>query len=136
MLVYADTGDLETWSGTPAPDNAAVLLREASALVTAACRADVYDTAPSGLPLDDDLAEAMRDATCAQATYWAAVGIDPTLGGFGVPQVVTGSSIDGASVSTNGAEVAAEALASLDRLRPVAVTILRNARLGSSWVQS
>lgn len=136
MLIYADTGDLETWTGETAPDNAATLLREASILVGSACRADLYDTLPSGLPADDALADAMRDACCAHAGYWAANGIDPAKGADGIPIVVTASSIDGASVSTNGGDKAAEALASLSKLRPNALTILRLAGLASSWVQS
>ncbi len=136
MLIYADTGDLETWSGETAPDNADILLREASILVGSACRADLYDALPSGLPEDDALADAMRDATCAHAGYWAANGIDPAKGADGIPTVVTSSSIDGASVSTNGSDKAAEALASLSRLSSSALRILRLAGLASGWVQS
>lgn len=136
MLVYATPAQLATWTGQPAPDNAAALLREASILVGSACRCDVYDTIPSGLPSDPDLLDAMRDATCAHAALWDRLGIDPTAGKAGLAATVTSSSIDGASVSTNAGELAAEAARSLDALCLSAYRILRNAGLASSAVQS
>ena len=85
MLVYADADNLAEWLGEPAPDNAASLLRHASSRVANACRCDIYDTQPSGLPVDDDIREALRDATCAQAERWSALKVDPAAGagGFG-----------------------------------------------------
>ncbi len=50
MLVYADSDDLADWTKKPAPDNADILLREASILVADACLADLYDTDSTGLP--------------------------------------------------------------------------------------
>ncbi|WP_027503243.1 hypothetical protein [Rhodococcus sp. UNC363MFTsu5.1] len=136
MLVYATPAQLATWTGQPEPDNATILLREASILVASACRCDVYDTIPSGLPADDDLVEAMMQATCAHAAQWDRLGIDPAAGPGGLPEKITASSIDGASVSTNAGELAAEAARSLDTLCPSAYRILRLAGLASSAVQS
>lgn len=134
--VYATTGDLETWTGNPAPDNAAALLREASTLVASAIIADVYPTTATGLPSETGKRTAVREATCQQAGYWARHNIDPTAGTAGLDEVVTASSIDGASVSTNAEELAAEKAASVEGLTSSALRILRLAGLGSSWVDS
>ena len=81
MRVYATTADLTTWSEAPAPANAAGLLRSASLLVEAATKAAVYDTGADGKPTAGAVADAFRDATCAQAAMWSAAGIDPAGGG-------------------------------------------------------
>lgn len=135
-LIYATAVDLADWTKTPAPDNADILLREASILVADACLADIYDTTPDHMPTDPSLRDAMRDATCAQAAFWAQHGIDPTAGRAGMTEVVTASSIDGASVSTNAGELEAAKAESLDGLIPSAVRILRTAGLGSNLVRS
>lgn len=65
VLVYADADNLAEWLGEPAPDNATSLLRHASSRVANACRCDIYGTQPNGLPVDDDIREALRDTTYA-----------------------------------------------------------------------
>ncbi|WP_371053659.1 hypothetical protein [Rhodococcus gordoniae] len=136
MLIYATPTDYAEWVGSPPPHNGSVLLREASGLVADACIADVYDTDSNGLPTSTGHRDALRDATCAQAAFWAQHGIDPTAGRAGMAEVVTASSIDGASVSTNAGELEAAKAESLDGLIPSAVRILRTAGLGSNLVRS
>lgn len=136
MLIYATPAELTTWMGRDAPDNATTLLWEASTLVADACLADIYDTTPDRMPTDQGLRDAMRDATCIQAAFWAAHGIDPAKGRAGMTEVVTASSIDGASVSTNAGELEAAKAESLDGLIPSALRILRQAGLGSNLVRS
>lgn len=83
VLVYADAGDLAAWTGTTAPDNADVLLRSAALLVRRDTRSAYYDTDDTGLPTDTKIFDAFRDACCAQATQWVALGVDPAAGAGG-----------------------------------------------------
>ncbi|MGM5065726.1 hypothetical protein EU244_012830 [Rhodococcus qingshengii] len=136
MLVYADADDLTTWLGEPAPDNAASLLRHASSRVANACRCDIYDTQPNGLPVDDDIREALMEATCAQAERWKELNVNPAAGAGGLAVQVTSSSIDGSSVSTTAATVDAARAEALEGLCELSVSILRNAGLASSLVRS
>lgn len=136
MLVYATPADLDTWLGEPGPDNATSLLRRASILVASATSNDVYDTQPNGLPADDDLIEALRDATCAQAETWQASDADPVAGAGGQTPRLTTTAIDGANLSYDTyltAPSRANALAALDS---AALQILRLAGLGSAGVIS
>lgn len=100
MLVYATAEDLaaDPWQLTPV--NAAGLLRSASLLVRGATTATVYDVNETGLPTDATVLAAFKDATCAQATAWDALGIDPTAGAAGAAgaPIVAASSIGSAQV--------------------------------------
>ncbi|MGR6521844.1 hypothetical protein ACU5JM_09445 [Rhodococcus erythropolis] len=136
MLVYATDGDLSAWMDFPAPEGAASLLRHASARVANACRCDIYDTQPNGRPVDDDLDDALRDATCAQAEQWILLKVDPAAGAGGFDVQVTSSSIDGSSLSTTAATVDAARAEALDGLCELSVSILRAAGLASSLVRS
>lgn len=136
MLVFATEDQLSSWMGTPGPLNAGVLLREASTLVRSACRADVFDTLPNGLPVDDDKREALQDATCAQAAVWAATGDDPIKGPGGQEPRLTVSGIDGANVSYDTYLTAPDRARALTTLCPSAYRILHSAGLASSAVQS
>lgn len=136
MLVYATPSELTAWMGEPAPDNAAKLLRVASTRVAHATQADIYDAAPNGKPKDDDLVEAFRDAVCAQAEQWASLGVDPVAGAGGLAKQVVSSSIDGASYSTNGAQLDSAKAEAVEGLCGDALAILRNAGLASNAVQS
>jgi len=136
VLVFATAGDLTTWLGEPAPDNATSLLRHASSRVANACRCDIYDTQPNGLPVDDDIREALMEATCAQAERWKELKVNPAAGAGGFDVQVTSSSIDGSSLSTTAAAVDAARAESLDGLCELSVSILRNAGLASSLVRS
>lgn len=135
MLIYADSDDLTDWTKAPAPANADILLREASILVADACLADIYDTTPDHMPTDPSLRDAMRDATCVQAAFWADNGINPTKGRAGMDEIVVSSSIDGASETTNAGELEAAKASSMDGLVPTALRLLRFAGLASNAVQ-
>lgn len=106
MLVYANRDALEAWTGEPAPDNWEQLIRRASVMVGVATRAARYEVTPAGLPADDDQAEAMRDAVCAQVNAWIIAGVDPL--GESLSAKVTTSTIDGASVTLDVATEAAD----------------------------
>lgn len=134
MIVYATAEDLESWTGNPSDSDPVASLRKASRLVADACRCDMYYTTPDGKPRDDDLREAMRDATCAQVEAWDANGIDPVAGLAGEAPTVTASSIDGGSVSFDSATGAAARTALLTGLCSEAVGILRDVGLGSATV--
>lgn len=136
MLVFATEDQLSSWTGAPSPLNASILLREASILVRDACRADVFDILPNGLPVDDDKREALQDATCAQAAMWATSGDDPTKGPGGQEPRLTVSAIDGASISYDTYLTAPDRAKALTGLCAGAYRILRNAGLASSAVQS
>src|SRR5699024_12099949 len=43
-------------------------------------RNDLYDVTPAGLPSEDEIADAFRDATCAQVAAMIAADIDPDAG--------------------------------------------------------
>ncbi|MGC3905688.1 hypothetical protein ACYB2S_13695 [Corynebacterium variabile] len=106
MLVYANRDALEAWTGEPAPDNWDQLIRRASVMVGVATRAARYEVTPAGLPADDDQAEAMRDAVCAQVNAWIIAGVDPL--GESLSAKVTTSTIDGATVALDVATEAAD----------------------------
>lgn len=99
ILVYATSGDLATWTGAAAPDNATTLLRTASLLVRKATRAAIYNVDSTGAPTDTDVIDAFRDATCAQAAAMDANDVDPLAGQAGASQEVASTSIGSASVS-------------------------------------
>lgn len=100
-LLYANATDYESWSGEVAPANVESLLRAASSMVRGATRAAFYTTTPTGLPSDEDVLEAFRDAVCAQAYYWARQGIDPYAGQTltDTPRVVQSESLASGSVT-------------------------------------
>src|SRR5512139_3022469 len=102
-LTYATASDLETFLGAapdPVPAKLDRYLAVASALVRRATRAAVYDAGTTGAPSDPDVAEAFRDATCAQVAAWLDLDVHPTVGAGGLgPGVVQSSGIGGASVT-------------------------------------
>ena len=111
--VYATEQQLAEWSGQAAPDNATVLLRAASRLVDSALLTAVYATDVDGLPTDTKVAGALRDAVCAQAATWAALGVDPTTGGVDVASsaAVVRKSLDTATIEYDRNATAATASA-------------------------
>jgi hypothetical protein len=140
-LVYATTTDLTNWTGGAAPTNATQLLRSASLLVRDATAAAFYDADSTGLPTDTTTKQAFNDATCAQAAFWAANGIDPTAGGLTTTGVLRGKRIGTASLDYDTAAVSSVAamnarLASAKQLCPEAVSILRGAQINTygPWI--
>jgi len=97
--IYADAVDLAAYTGETAPTNAVVLLRRASSLVTQAIRATLYDVdAATGLPTDVDVIATVKEATCAQASAWAANNVNPLAGRAGVAKDIASKSGGGVTV--------------------------------------
>lgn len=101
MIAYATEADLQEWIGQdkPLPANAAGLLRSASGLVRSSTKMARYASDNGGFPLDTTLKTAFKDATTAQAQYWADLGIDPAKGAAGVAPLAASKSIGGASIN-------------------------------------
>jgi hypothetical protein len=103
------------------PVDAAHLLEGASRMLDARvlqyCR---YDVTTDGLPSDEDVAEAIGRAVCAQVAWWGEVGDSIGAAGVGYGSVSIGSVNLGRSVtSVSGDDSAARQLAPqvLDELR-------------------
>ncbi|QVI99809.1 hypothetical protein KFR76_07425 [Corynebacterium diphtheriae] len=77
------------------------LLRIATGRVRHATRRAMYSVTPNGLPADDDLRDALRDATVAQVYAFLEWGLAEAVitGGMGVKATVSTASINGASVT-------------------------------------
>lgn len=139
MRVYATPADLQEWTGQAPPENAVPLLRSASAMVEEVTMLAVYSVDSTGAPRNSEVAAAFRDATCEQAAYWAANGLDPAKGELGEQgkKVASSKSIKGASVSYDSADLAASKQARIEALTTIctaAFQILRNAGLVSTVV--
>ncbi|MEX5711823.1 hypothetical protein AB1484_26905 [Parafrankia sp. FMc6] len=121
--VYATPADLTAYTGaTSPPDNALVQLRGASLLIRHMTREAIYAVDTTGRPTDSAVAAAMRDATCAQAAYWAETG-DPQGAQAGYQTVAIGR------VSMTRATTGGEGRSPGGRLAPDARLILANAQL-------
>lgn len=140
MIVHATPADLAAapWSVTPV--NAAALLRAAARMVDAALLTAVYPVDADGRATGTGVLEVLRDATCAQAATWAALGIDPAAGAAtdAGPAVVASKGIGSASISyeRTGAQIAAQARAqAATSLAPEAWHILASSELLAGRVQ-
>ncbi|MGV0870022.1 hypothetical protein [Corynebacterium kalidii] len=133
MLIYANRDAVEAWSREEAPDNVDVLIRRASAMVGVATRMARYEVTPAGLPADDDQADAMRDAVCAQVTVWDKAGIDPTA--VETEGRVSKTSMDGASFEYDRAAELSERTRVASTLCEESYDLLRLAGLigGRPW---
>jgi hypothetical protein len=88
---YATTTDLANWLDEAPPLDAARRLRRATRyLDTNALKTAVYDV-EDGLPTDEEVAAALRDATCAQVEWWTSHGDDGTGAGADYTSVTAGS---------------------------------------------
>ena len=76
-MVYATADDLIDYLD-PVPDDAELRLTRASRLVDQALLTAVYDVDEQGLPTEQRVIDALREATCEQVTAWAAGGEDGT----------------------------------------------------------
>lgn len=136
--MLAQPSDLANWTGAAAPANATQLLRSATGLVLEATGSAYYDADPTtGLATDTITYNALRDATCIQAAAWAAMGIDPSLGGVPAVGVVAQKRIGSASIvyaNPNDAEQARSE--SLRNLVPEAARKLQlnNLLSTNAWV--
>jgi hypothetical protein len=104
VLIYATAADLAEWTQQAAPANAAALLRSASLLVREATKSCFYAVDAGNLPTDADTKQAFNDATCAQAAFWVANGIDPQAV-LAPPKILNSKAIGSARLSydTSGA---------------------------------
>lgn len=134
MLVFATSDDVEKWSGFPAPENAAQLIRRASGMVQQAVRRARFTVEPSGLPADPDVADAMRDAVCAQVVYWDNSGVDPMRADTTARLSSTG--LDGASMGFDTTTAAQASTTAASSLCDEAWLILDNENLtrGPVWI--
>lgn len=134
MLVFAQAEDVERFTGHPAPENTPRLIRKASGMVQHAIRRARFDVAPSGAPADPDVADALRDAVCAQVEFWDGSDVDPTRADTKAALSSTG--LDGSSMSFDTATAAETKQAVADQLCDEAWLILENAGLtrGPLWV--
>lgn len=75
-MAYATTEDLEAYlgDGVTLPGNAATLLDRASVYVDDILIGAFYQVDGDGNPTDPDVAEALKQATCAQVQYWSETG--------------------------------------------------------------
>lgn len=117
--IYATPADLSSWTDDVAPPNAAVLLRYASTLVEGATSHAHYRVDADGYPTGQTVSGAFESATCAQASFWAANGLDPAKGNLGVTgeRVATSKAIRGATVSYDSADAAQGKQARIEALR-------------------
>ncbi|WP_157124752.1 hypothetical protein [Nocardia pseudovaccinii] len=127
MLVYATPADL-TGRLDPIPSHAVALITAASTRIRDITSNDLYDITPAGLPADDDLREALREATCLQVIAWVNAGIDPSAAGL--QPVIASQSADGGSVTYSRPDPDTIRRAA-ERLCHEAVLMLRNAGLAS-----
>lgn len=127
--IYADPASWIAWSGKDdAPDGFVGYVRSASRAVRAATALWRYDVDGDSLPVNPDLLDAFRDATCAQISALVALDIDPAAGGTLDGGFESSVKIGSAQVQYTGAEaVMAARQATVQGLCPEAVGILQNA---------
>lgn len=109
-------------------------LAEASRLVRAATRNDLYDTTPTGAPTDPHLIDAFKEAACLQVRTWIELDLNPVAGVAGMDSPVASASVNGASVAYTGAAQDEAAADSLTCLVPAAMDLLRDLGLCSAAV--
>ncbi|WP_037161062.1 hypothetical protein [Rhodococcoides fascians] len=136
MLKYSDHSAYVTFTGQTPPDNFDALCRYASGLVKDATVCDRWVALPSGLPVDDELREALSDATNEQIAAWDAAGIDPQKGAGGQEARLTTTGVDGANLSYDTYLTAPDRAKMVDQLCAGAFQILRAAGLASTSVRS
>lgn len=127
--IYADPASWIAWSGQDeAPDSFVSLVRSASRAVQAATGLWRYTVDGENLPIDANLMDAFRDATCAQISALVALDIDPAAGGTLEGGFETSVKIGSAQVQYTGAEsVMAARQATGQGLCPESIGILQNA---------
>ena len=90
---YATTEELTTYldGSVPVPSDSDRLLQEASALIDYWAFGTFEIDSGTELPTDADVAEALRDATCAQVRQWIEVGEENDIDGLAGTEVSLGS---------------------------------------------
>lgn len=119
---YATPEEYAEWIGqAPAPAGAARALAEATIAVDELLETAVYPVDAEGMPTDPGHRDAVRDATCAQASYARQTGDPYGQGGAQYSDVTAGS------VRLVRSTQPPEGMP--DRHAPTAVAILRQAGL-------
>ena len=130
---YAVPTDLTVapWSLTLTDTAATRLLYYASILIRRATKTAIYTADPlTGLPTDDTLLAAFKDATCAQVDACSQLDIDPAAGAGKAATVVTQKSHGGASIQYAAYASTVEARAQAAKhISPNALEILRDGGL-------
>lgn len=127
--VYATASDYAAYAEEPFDGDEATLtkrLRRASSVIDGLTRLAVYRMDDDGMPFDADVADAFRDATCAQVEFWETTddptGAESTMGPVRIGSVsLGGTGVGGSAQNTRSA--------SDSRIAAEAVEILRNAGL-------
>jgi hypothetical protein len=90
---YATVDDLTDWlDPDPVPANAEKLLARATRyLDNVLLKTSVYDVDEDGLPTEEKVITALRDATCAQVEWWAAHSDDGLGAGADYTTVTAGN---------------------------------------------
>lgn len=125
---YATSGDLADYLGTAPPAGARRLLVQATRRVDELLIAAVYPVDGDGMPTDPRVAEALRDATCAQVAWFVELGDEQ---GSGAAERYSMVRIGDVQLSGGSASAGADG-----RFAPDTVRILRGAGLlsGHPWV--
>lgn len=89
-MAYATTDDLERYL-SPTPPDADLLLTRASRLIDYLLTSAVYEVDDTGMPVDEQVAGALRDATCEQVAAWIMGGEDGTGAASEYASVTIGS---------------------------------------------
>ena len=93
-MAYATVTELTDFMDPePAPANAARLLDRASRDIDRALKCSVYDVDTAGLPTDQAVADALREATLEQVAWRLAQGDDEGLGVAGMYSSVSIGSV-------------------------------------------
>ncbi|WP_032380958.1 hypothetical protein [Rhodococcoides fascians] len=129
---YASPADITDEWLPAVPPNAAALIRNASGKVTKATKLAKYRVGSDGIPLNEDKAEAMKQAVLQQVTYWTKSGIDPDGGVLGLAPIISSQSAAGGSVSYVNTLTPEQVRAAVEHLCEDSMTILDNAGLLSA----
>ena len=134
--VYATTNEYAEYAEEPFDGDEATLakrLRRASGVIDGLTRLARYRVDEDGMPLDQDDADAFRDATCAQVEYWETTddptGAESTMGPVKIGSVSLGGSGVGGSAQNHTS-------ANDSRVSPEAIEILANQGLTARIVRS
>ena len=100
-ILYATVDDLLPHINEAPDVNLDRLVRFASGIIQRATRRARYDTTPLGLPQDETLMTAMREATVAQIRAWVEADLweQVATAGVKVGTVLKSSSINGKSIT-------------------------------------
>lgn len=118
---YATADEYATWANNPGSTVSTVLLERATEIIDEVLIGAVYDVDDDGLPTDDAVAAALRDAVCAQAAHMLAVGDADGSGtavgwdsiAIGSVQLSGKSTTGGVARTSSGAQVATGAIRGL-----------------------